>query len=188
MTTEQKLTVYVNEHVLYEWLMLRYTKQRLEVGGDQLLWNAMFSAFNVSMRNVYDFFFSKDSRCIGVGDFKDYCGAFRADRKEAIAGTLDRLHGHCFHFGKRRPKVRDEKVTLERISQLFKWADSNMQAFVESLAFKNSIDLGRVDLDRQIKSSRLMLELPTRASATNVPESITTSSFGQVMSLKVDHK
>lgn len=59
-TTADALAEYFNEHVLYELLMLRYSGQRLlsempNDGRTQLLWNAMFTAFNVSARNIYDF-------------------------------------------------------------------------------------------------------------------------------------
>jgi hypothetical protein len=40
----EELIAYFNEHILYELLMVRYTKQRLVAGQTQILWkNELFS-------------------------------------------------------------------------------------------------------------------------------------------------
>ena len=87
--TKTELIDYLNEHVLYELLMLRYSKKRLEsCTTDRLLWNAMFAAFNVSARNIYEFLSPSDNTCVRLRDFKEHCGKFERGSIEKVKGTL----------------------------------------------------------------------------------------------------
>ena len=58
---------------------------------------------------------------------------------------VKKLNMQCLHFGKKRTSASDDKVTLERIIDVFEWADSNLVAFIRSLSFSDAIDLRRAD-------------------------------------------
>lgn len=175
--TEPELIEYVNEHLIYELLMLRYAKRQLDSCQDQLLWNAMFAAFNVSARNLYDLLSGGgDTRSVRLKDFEGHAGTWCASSTAAISPTVDKLNRQCLHLGKDRTKVSDKKVALERIRHVFEWAESNVLSFMGNLDFKEAIDLGRADLEKKLKTSTLMLKLSGAASATNISDVVTTSS------------
>jgi hypothetical protein len=184
--TEAELIEYVSEHFVYELLMLRYSKYHLEICRDQLLWNTMFAAFNVSARNIYDFLSGGgDNRSVRLKDFKGRgASCFESN---GIAPTVDRLNSQCLHLGKRRPTTSDRKVTLDRIRQVFEWAESNMLTFIQSLGFKDEIDLSRADLER-VKVPALMLKPPDESSATNLPISVTTLCVATTFYAPTDEK
>lgn len=173
---EAELIEYINEHFVYELLMLRYSMYHLERCQDQLLWNAMFAAINVSARNIYEFFANKHTTSVRLVDFQGHHGTFRRSSIEKIKGTLEKLNAQCFHLGKRRTRVSRDKVTLERIRELFEWAESNVLAFIQSLNFKDAIDLSGADLESRVKMPALMVRFPGMPSGTNIPEIVTTSS------------
>jgi hypothetical protein len=69
MTEADELAGYFNEHVFYELQMLRFSKQWLEKEQTQFVWNAMFAAFNVSARNLYDFLGKRENGNMNVADY-----------------------------------------------------------------------------------------------------------------------
>jgi hypothetical protein len=149
--TEVELVDYFNEHVVYELLMLRYSKNQLEtisikIRDDQLLWNAMFAAFNVSARNLYDFL-KGDRGNMSATDYRTHCPTFKSPNVSPITGTLQMLNTHCFHMGKTRTKVATDKVTLERIIKMYEWVESNMNGLAASFGegFKSKIDWVKAD-------------------------------------------
>ena len=150
--TRQELSDYFNEHILYELLMLRYTKRRLVDGQTQILWNAMFSAFNVSARNLYEFLSNKGGKNeVNLHDYKDYYGSFGRSSISDITGTLQMLNAQVFHMGVKRFKEIDQKVNIERIQTMFDWAETNVLALVKSFddEFRASIQLERANPDHQ---------------------------------------
>jgi len=131
--TESELTEYFNEHVLYELLMLRFSKQSLEKGGAQLYWNAMFSAFNVSARNLYDFLNNRGKG--GNVDVKAYALYRKDTTRDSTSGvstTLDLLNAQCFHMGEKRLHEPEKKIKLDRIRDVFSWVESNIRELLES--------------------------------------------------------
>lgn len=143
----QELIDYFNEHILYELLMLRFSRNRLNAA-PQILWNAMFSAFNVSARNLYEFLNNKGTRNeVNVHEYRDYSKEFRLSSITRITGTLQKINEQVFHMGRKRPKDSDKKVTLDRVELVFKWVDSNMFALVASFdeKFRNEVQMHRAD-------------------------------------------
>lgn len=133
----------------------------------------MFAAFNVSARNIYDFLFADDSRNVGLNSFKSHYGTYQPNGKSSIAGTLDKLHRQVFHLGKARTKEPGAKVNLDRIGEVFKWADENMVCLIANLDFKDSSDLAKIDVDTW--RPLLTLGAATLVSATNITSGVGTT-------------
>src|ERR1700685_532695 len=106
---------YLNEHVFYELLMLKYAAQRLENEPDQLVWNATFAAFNVSARNLYYFVGRRDGDNVNVADYRTYCQSLQRGSIHTVETILRDLNAQCLHLGKKRFKEADKKMNLDRI-------------------------------------------------------------------------
>jgi hypothetical protein len=131
--TETELFDYFNEHVYFELQTLTFTKQRLEQETEQLSWNAMFAAFNVSARNLYDFLNNKGTRNeVRVDDYKNIRTNTQRDSVSEIQGLLNALHAQCFHMGKSRVEKANKKVNLDKIRKFSIWVISNMDALIKS--------------------------------------------------------
>lgn len=132
--TESELVDYFNEHVFYELLMLRYSKQCLDEEKNKLLWNAMFAAFNVSARNLYAFLNNKGERAshVNVDDYNHHRRDTRRDSTSDVAGTLGMLNAQCLHMGQKRFKENDKKINLDRIGTVSAWVESNMNNLIKS--------------------------------------------------------
>jgi hypothetical protein len=150
--TEPELVDYFNEHVLYELLMLRYSKQCLEKGGTQLHWNAMFSAFNVSARNLYDFLNNKGrGGSVDVKAYDLYRKDTTRDSTSGISKTMELLNAQCFHMSEKRFSDTDKKIKLDRIRETFEWIESNIGNLLKSFKddFLAELKPERADLDTQ---------------------------------------
>lgn len=131
-TTATQLVDYFNEHVHYELQMLRYSRRGLESGTlPQMEWNAMFAAFNVSARNIYEFLKGERGN-VSVTDYRDYCRTFKRDNIDAIKSTLDMLNAQCFHMGRKRTEAAGGKIRLDRIQKMAQWVESNMETLLQS--------------------------------------------------------
>ena len=124
--TETELIDYFNEHVFYEWLMLHYSKQRLEKGEPQLIWNAMFATFNVSARNLYAFLGSREKENMNVADYRGYCRSFEREKVDSVRTTLRDLNSQCLHLGPKRTLNADQKINLDRIRTMSAWIERNV--------------------------------------------------------------
>jgi hypothetical protein len=151
MVTQDELVEYFNEHILYELLMLRYSRRRL-ASETQILWNAMFAAFNVSARNLYEFLNNKGSKNeVNVHDYAEFCRSFNRSSISDITGTLQLLNEQCFHMGKKRPSALDKKVNLQRIETVSQWIEANVENLIKSFdaGFRSKMQLDRANPDRQ---------------------------------------
>jgi hypothetical protein len=180
--TEDELIDYFNEHVLYELLMLRYSSQQLERTTDQLHWNAMFAAFNVSARNLYKFLTKDNNTNVRVSDYEAHCPTFEPKKASPITGTYQKLQSQCFHMGKRRTEVALEKITSERIKIFSQWIESNMQELIGSFNedFRSKILPKRAELPQTTitysSGPTGPLAPTTIPAATNHPGLISTAS------------
>jgi hypothetical protein len=142
-----ELIAYFNEHVLYELLMLRYSRNLLRAHPLQLVWNVNFAAFNVSARNLYDYLNNKGGKNeVNVHAYLPYAKSFRISSISDITGTLQKINEQVFHMGRKRPTDKG-KVTLDRIEIAFGWAESNMISLVASFEeeFRKKIQMERAD-------------------------------------------
>jgi len=131
--SEDELVGYLNEHVRYEFLMLQYTREQLEKTLSDNDWNAMFAAFNVSARNLYDFLSNNSTRNeMQVLDYNEYRNTERRYSNPDITGTLQKLNAQCLHLGKQRFKEYDKKVNFEKGLEVFNWAAASMRDFLNT--------------------------------------------------------
>jgi hypothetical protein len=145
--SENQLIDYFNEHILYELLMLRYARGRLR-SSTQILWNAAFSAFNVSARNLYEFLNNKGTTNeVKRHEYLKYSAAFRLSDITKMTGTLQLINEQVFHMGRKRPTSGDGKVNLERVDEVFAWVEHNMLSLVASFEdeFRSKIQMHRAD-------------------------------------------
>jgi hypothetical protein len=168
--TEAELVDYFNEHVLYELLMLRYSIHRLENATDQMSWNVMFAAFNVSARNLYYFLGKRDGNNANVSDYKAYCQAFARGSIEPVKETMSDLNAQCLHLGKARSKEADGKINGARVKKMSSWIESNMDELLKSFKteFRSKVRPERAELP---KETSLVLDLgptgPTLSATTS---------------------
>src|SRR6266702_81868 len=95
--TRDELIAYFNEHILYELLMLRYSRNLLRSQPQQLVWNANFAAFNVSARNLYEYLSNKGGNNeVNVHAYLPYAKTFRISSKSDITGTLQKINEQVF--------------------------------------------------------------------------------------------
>jgi hypothetical protein len=172
--TLDELVDYFNEHVFYELLMLRYSKQRLENGGDQLLWNAMFAAFNVSARNLYYFVGKRDGANVNVADYRTYCQTFDRGSIEDVKNTLESLNAQCLHLGRKRYKEAEKKINLDKIRAVSAWIESRMDNLLKSFNndFRSKLRPEWAGLVAQ--QPAIGVDGPKGPSARSVPSNITT--------------
>ncbi len=190
--TDAELVDYFNEHVFYELLMLCYSRQCLESGETQLDWNAMFATFNVSARNLYDFFNNKGKRTeVNVDDYKRHRKDTRRDSTSDVQGTLGLLNAQCLHMSKTRTKETDEKINLDRIKRVSAWVISNMDNLLETFNddFGSKIRPEWADLLSQKRIAAVLA--PEGPSACSVPSILTTSGptgSGQIIQFDTPKK
>lgn len=155
--SETELFDYLNEHVFYELLMVNYSKQRLESGLDRYLWNAMFAAFNVSARNLYDFLNNNGDRRtdVNVDDYRSFRNDTKRGSTSDVTGTLGLLNAQCLHMGKKRFAEPDKKINLDRIVTMSTWVVSNMDDLTRSFKhdFRSKL---RKDWDGLVAQHRIV--------------------------------
>jgi hypothetical protein len=146
--TEDQLVEYFNEHVLYELLVLRYSYARLKGAKTQILWNVVFSAFNVSARNLYEFLNNKgSSNEVKCSEYLKHAKTFRLSSVGQVTGTLQMLNEQVFHMGRKRLGDRGHKVNMERVHQISEWIEENVVQLVGSFeeTFATKIQMQRAD-------------------------------------------
>lgn len=159
--TRDELAAYFNEHILYELLMLRYSRSLLRSPLQQLAWNANYAAFAVSARNLYDFLNNNGKNNeVNLHAYLPHAKSFRISSITKITGTLQKINQQVFHMGRQRPKDTG-KVLLDRVEVVFHWTESNM------------VSLGASFDERFGKQIRM-----ERASPFTVPSTYTSGPTG----------
>jgi hypothetical protein len=192
MTDAEFLIDYFNEHVFYELLMLRYSKQCLEETKDQYLWNAMFAAFNVSARNLYDFLNNNGNRGtdVNVDDYKLFRRDTHRDSTSDVTGTLGLLHAQCLHMGKKRTKESDKKINRVRIETVSDWVQSNMDNLLKTFNDDFGSKLRPEWADVLSQKRIVSVPGPTGPTACSVTSVMTTgpTGMGQPIQFEVTPK
>jgi hypothetical protein len=185
--TEPDLLGYFNEHVLYELLMLNYARQCLEKESNQLVWNAMFAAFNVSARNLENFLTNKGDRThMRVLDYKDYRTDTRSISNESIRETVKMLNAQCLHLGEERFTESDKKINLDRIARVSAWVVSNMDDLLKGFKDDFRSKLKR-DWDGLIAQKRIVgVSGPTGPAWAVLTTAIATGPTGAGRAIEFD--
>ncbi len=128
MATEAELSAYLNEHVYYELLMLRYSLSKLSSAANQLEWNGHFVSFGVHARNLYKFLRDND----GNRKATEYAPKFVKPKRDLP--PLSRWELAIFHMGKSRPAaVPDGKLTAADAATFANWIEKHFAEFVAEL-------------------------------------------------------
>jgi hypothetical protein len=129
MASQQERRRYLNHHLSYELMMLRYTYARLHDTRHKLMWNALLEAFAVHARNLHLFLTNdKDSRNYRASHYND---KFRATKSPVE--IKDKIAVYIVHPGKARAEAGDEKFNLDRAERAFRWIESEFARFLEEL-------------------------------------------------------
>jgi hypothetical protein len=129
--TEGELIEYLNEHLSYELLMLRYAVQSMEREPHPLALNLCYDAAGMYARALYHFLTNdKDNRNVTARDF----GGVEAKKEPSeIVGIFQRVDPQAMHLGKTRTKDPSKKFNLSRAKTAAAWIEKNFDAFLESL-------------------------------------------------------
>ncbi len=131
MSSKQRRTAHLQEHLPYELFMMRYTYLQMSEGQPLLRWNAFFAAFGVYARNLCQFLTDrKDSNNFKASDF---AATFIARDADSIHGALLRLNKQVFHPAKDRVTDPKNKVSLTDALKVLDWIEKNIALFVAAL-------------------------------------------------------
>lgn len=162
--SETELKTYLSEHLSYEVLMLRYTLKELHTTQPALRWNAMFEAFAVHARAMYDFLTNdKDARNVRAVDFAP---EFKASKVAEAQGKINALQGQVFHPGKRRVDGDKLKLSVSDAERIGEWVEDNMDRFIRNLPRELDQAYRPEEAEPQNMDDAIIL-MPTKASATN---------------------
>jgi hypothetical protein len=125
--TEQKIK-WLDEHLPYELMMVRYTIKRLKEYVFWLDWNAYHSAFAVAAANMAGFLTNNDTGNLKAADFAP---GFKA-RKGELAAKFAKMEPQIFHLGKGRPSEAG-KFKINDATEAANWIESEMGIFLSQL-------------------------------------------------------
>jgi hypothetical protein len=130
MPSRDDLIAFLNEHVSYELLMLRYTRQQLRLELHPLDWNAKFESYFTHARILCNFFLgTDDNRNIAA---HDYIAAFLPDGRRQMEGLLLKLGPQIFHLGKIRTDA-ERKLSVKDVDRMSEWLEKNTILFIAAL-------------------------------------------------------
>lgn len=124
---EQKIK-WLNEHLPYELMMVRYTIKRLKEHVFWLDWNAYHSAFAVAAANMAGFLTNNDTGNLKAADFVP---GFKA-RKGELAAKFAKMEPQIFHLGKGRPSETG-KFDIDNATEAANWIEDEMAIFISQL-------------------------------------------------------
>ena len=128
---ERQKLAWVEEHLAYELLMLRYVHPKLAGPQTQMDWNALLVAFAVYARNLYYFLTNGDTQNLKACDFVP---SFKAEKTDETKAVFQRLRDQVFHLGKSRPVGKSaKKAGLDDADAAFNWIEKHFAAFIDKL-------------------------------------------------------
>jgi hypothetical protein len=129
--SEAQKLAWIEEHLAYELLMLRYVYRRLNEQQTQMEWNASFVAYAVYARNLYNFLRNEDTQNLKA---LDYVRNYKANVTDKSKGVFQRLRDQVFHLGKSRPTGKsDKKADLKDAEVALKWIEKHFADFIGRL-------------------------------------------------------
>ena len=178
MSHDMEKVAYLQEHLPYELLMLRYTLKKIVAPQLRLDWNVYFESFAVHARNLYDFLTnSEDSRNFKAKDFVAY---FSISKEDKVISMFTRLHSQVFHLPKNRPTDQAKKANADRAKLVSRWIETNFATFISGLGADYGSKWHGEDADpsKIIHDGVMMLHCQTASTATNFIMITTTGDYG----------
>jgi hypothetical protein len=108
----------------------------------------MFAAFNVSARNLYDFLNDNGTNTeVKCYEYAGFAKSFKRSSLDKVKGPLQLLNLQVFHMGRKRLAVREGKVSLKMVDDVFEWIEKNIGHLYEAFdeEFRAKIELNRAD-------------------------------------------
>src|SRR5271169_3273197 len=108
MATQDQKIEHLTEHLPYELLMLRHTRERMSSPRYPLDWNAHYESFAVHARNLFDFLMNDATQA----NFKaSHFSTFKASKNAEVQRLIRQdFHSQILHLGKNRESDEDRKV------------------------------------------------------------------------------
>jgi hypothetical protein len=131
-----ELKEFLQHHISYELMMLRYTHARMHDTRHQLQWNAYMESFAVHARN-FEYFLDN----IKEGDSRNYVANdyvfpdFTPSRKPIQ--IHQKISTYVVHLGTARSGEAEKKFNRERADKALKWIEDNFTRFLASLPDKS---------------------------------------------------
>ncbi len=131
------LDEYLNDHLPYEQMMLKYTFERVSSGElRQLEWNAHFESFSVHARNLYQFLTNGDA------DIKAHHyvpAGFRSSKTSETIRTFEQLNRQVHHLSAKRTGDSAAKVQLDHARSAYDWLTENLEQFLNALSTERAL-------------------------------------------------
>lgn len=124
---EERLIIYLDEHVSYEREMLEFTFKEMHDTPPGLKWNIVFESFCIHARNLYNFL-RHDGRKQTTFRADDYVPGRSTPNAFLLFNELDTF---LFHMSTGR--IEKNKVNLGDVQTLGKWLDEQWAIWVSSL-------------------------------------------------------
>lgn len=131
MTTGE-LARHLYNHLAYEVLMLRHAYQSLGTSKG-LDFNMAIEAFALHARVLTEFLSEKPKSRGKDVRASQYAPGFKAERKDGIRETLDKLDAQITHFSRDRTIKPDEKFHTNLATELLDWVEYNVAKFNDAL-------------------------------------------------------
>jgi hypothetical protein len=172
--TENQKTAYLEDHLPYEILMLRYTFQKIMAFQSQLDWNAYYESFVLHARNLYLFLTNGDGSNAKASDF---IAGFKAQKTNETISAFQRLGTQVFHLGPARPSDELQKVAIVQATVVNNWLDQNFSSFIDGLDEKYRLHWQPGRADPAQAPGQIMRFGYTGPSATNHIIVVQTENF-----------
>jgi hypothetical protein len=174
--TEQKIK-WLDEHLPYELMMVRYTSKMLKENVFWLDWNAYHSAFAVAAANMAGFLTNNDTGNLKASDFVT---GFKA-RKGELAAKFAKMEPQIFHLGKGRSSEKG-KFDIDDATEVANWIDSEISKFLSQLGeWKKYWNAARAEPQERPKDNPTMtftgLERQTASSADPISTGYFSGGF-----------
>lgn len=180
----EKIT-YLNGHLRYELLMLRYCLKRMEGAQKQLEYNMAYDAFMVHARILY-WFLNNEDKNVQAQHFNP---GFSSKKTPLTIKLYPKLLAQVMHLDDERPSIGDDKIQLKHVQDLAAWLQKEFQRFLDSLDqdlqdawTPDDADPDKVEPDvlsvgpKGPQNGVISWTGPSKPTATNTPSS-TSSKF-----------
>jgi hypothetical protein len=130
----QQKELWLREHLPYQVMMMRHTYSRLfdrEICAHD--WNAMYMAFAVASRNLFEFFTNKDRSNTNFGA-QDFIAAGFGQSAKSIETPMKQVRAQIFHLDKARPAEAADKFQLKSAETVLNWVEQTLTEFRKMLS------------------------------------------------------
>jgi len=126
---EKAKVAWLQEHLRYEVLMLRFTLDKIRTIPASLDYNAFYESFSIHARNLYHFLTNEGGNMRAL----DYVPGFKSTKTDATKGANLKIHAQVLHLGGSRPFDSLSKLSSEDCEQMAHWIEAEFEQFIAAL-------------------------------------------------------